>query len=88
MKAAGELLGAAAAKYGKDVFREAARATLTAMPIAPHSYLIELCETAAGKRVPLGKQEALEARNRAVADAWAEGSDTGNTIEGEVREVA
>jgi hypothetical protein len=70
LKTAGELLGAAASKYGKDVFREAARAMVAASPVAPHSYLIELCERAAGKRVSLNSQEALEAGNRAVADRF------------------
>jgi uncharacterized protein YdaU (DUF1376 family) len=83
-KDAGVLLGAAASKYGKDVLREALQATVDAAPINPHPYLIQLCEIAAGKRVPLNRQEALEQRNHTVADDWAAKSDA---IEGEVHEV-
>lgn len=70
-KAAGVLAGAMAAKYGSDVFQDAVRAMERANPVDAHTYLIGLCETAAGKRQPLNKQEALEQRNRNVADEWA-----------------
>lgn len=68
--AAGVLLGAASSKYGKDVFLQAARETVKAAPLNAHTYLIGLCEVAAGKRVSLNRQEAIEQQNRAVADAW------------------
>lgn len=71
VKAAGVLAGGMAAKYGNDVFLEAARAMEHANPVDAHTYLIGLCETAAGKRQPLNKQEALEQRNRNVAADWA-----------------
>lgn len=59
VKDAGLLLGKHAAKYGKEVFVDAARATVAAAPVDGHSFLVALCETAAGKRVPLGKPGAL-----------------------------
>lgn len=71
VKAAGVLAGGMAAKYGNDVFLEAARAMEQANPVNAHTYLVGLCETAAGKRQPLNKQEALEQRNRNVAQEWA-----------------
>jgi len=75
-KAAGVLAGGMAAKYGNDVFLDAARAMERANPVDAHTYLIGLCETAAGKRQSLNKQEALEQRNRNVAQDWAaQGAD-------------
>lgn len=70
-KDAGVLLGALASKYGKDVFLEAATTTVGANPVNAHTYLVGLCETAAGKRQSLNRQEAQEQRNRNVADEWA-----------------
>ena len=75
MKAAGVLAGGIAAKYGNDVFLEAARAMERANPVNAHTYLVGLCETAAGKRQSLNKQEALEQRNRNVAQEWAAEGD-------------
>ena len=75
MKAAGVLAGGIAAKYGNDVFLEAARAMEHANPVNAHTYLVGLCETAAGKRQSLNKQEALEQRNRNVAQEWAAEGD-------------
>lgn len=69
-KAAGVLLGKAASKYGQDVFLEACRETLKAERVNTHTYLIELCEKAAGRRVSLNKQEAIEQSNRNVAAGW------------------
>lgn len=54
-KAAGVLLGKQASKYGNDVFIEAARATVKAKPGDAFTYLVGLCETAAGKRKALTK---------------------------------
>lgn len=76
IKAAGVLAGGMAAKYGNDVFLDAARAMERVNPVDAHTYLVGLCEKAAGKRQPLNKQEALEQRNRYVAQEWAaEGAD-------------
>lgn len=70
-KAAGVLLGAHASKYGKAVFLEAASATVDANPADAHTYLVALCETAAGKRQSLNKQEAIEQGNLAAAERFA-----------------
>jgi len=81
-KAAGVLLGALSAKYGADVFKAAARATLAAdpAPVEPHTYLVALCETAVGKRPSLNRQEAQEQRNRAVAERWATEGEPHETV--------
>lgn len=54
VKDAGVLLGKHAAKYGKDVFIEAARQAVHNKPVDLLTYLVGLCETAAGKRQRLG----------------------------------
>jgi hypothetical protein len=69
-KEAGVLVGAAAKKYGQDVFVVACRATLDAKPADAHTYLIGLCEKAVGNRPMLNKQMALEQSNQRVADNW------------------
>lgn len=71
-KAAGELLGKLASKYGQDVFLDAARATERARPGNAHTYLVELCETAAGKRQRLGGPMTDAAREAANARATSE----------------
>lgn len=72
LKAAGTLLGAAAAKYGNDVFLEACRETVKASPVDAHTYLIALCETAAGKRVQLNR--APDNKHAGAAAAIYEGA--------------
>lgn len=69
-KAAGALLTASAKKYGEEVFVAAARETVAEPRAETHSYFIGACERAAGKRAPVNRQEAIEQRNRAVAEAW------------------
>lgn len=69
-KQAGELLGAMASKFGKLIFVDALTETLKATPVDPHTYLVGLCEKAAGRRPGLNRQEAIEERNRAVGDEW------------------
>lgn len=56
LKAAGVLLGKLASKYGQDVFLEASRETLQQYRANTHTFLIDLCERAAGKRVSLARQ--------------------------------
>lgn len=70
VKQAGELLGAMASKFGKLIFVEALAETLKATPVDPHTYLVGLCEKAAGRRPGLNRQEAIEQRNQAVGDEW------------------
>jgi hypothetical protein len=73
LKEAGVLLGKAARDYGETVFLEAARATVEAKPGNTHTYLIALCEHAAGKRQTLNRQVQLEDTNLAAAAAFAGG---------------
>lgn len=72
-KDAGVLLGKLASKYGSDTFKAAGRSLLEVLPAPgePHTYLVSLCETAAGKRPGLNKQAALEETNQAAAAAFA-----------------
>lgn len=72
LPAAGTLLGAAAKKYGNDVFLDACRETVKAAPVDAHTYLIALCETAAGKRVALTR--APENKHAGAAAAIYEGA--------------
>jgi uncharacterized protein YdaU (DUF1376 family) len=78
IKAAGNLLGGLAKKYGSDVFKEAARAMLAASPrpVEPHAYLVAMCETAAGRRVALDqpKETAYQRANRERMEAFAPGA--------------
>lgn len=55
VKEAGVLLGKLASKYGQDVFLAASRETLQQYRANTHTFLISLCEQAAGKRVPLSR---------------------------------
>lgn len=73
VKAAGVLLGKAASKYGNDVFLEACRETVKAAPVDAHSYLIALCETAAGKRVALARPH--DNRHAGAAAAIFDGAE-------------
>jgi len=72
-KEAGVLLGKLASKYGNDTFKTAGRELLAVVPTPgePHTYLVSLCETAAGKRPGLNRQAALEDSNQAAAAAFA-----------------
>lgn len=65
---AGGLLAGSAKKYGEDVFLAAVQSTVATQPVEAYSYLISLCETAAGKRQSLGKQ-ALSDDERAEVNA-------------------
>lgn len=72
-KEAGVLLGKLASRYGSDTFKTAGRELLAVVPAPgePHTYLVSLCEIAAGKRPGLNKQAALEETNQAAAAAFA-----------------
>lgn len=75
-KEAGVLLGGLAKKYGNDVFLEAMRQTVANSPGDTHTYLIALCETAAGKRPGLGAQTFAERDAevaRSAVSAWSGG---------------
>ena len=69
IKAAGVLAGKLAAKYGADVFADAARAAMATPPVDLHTYLVGLCETAAGKRVSLGRPGHMTDEQREAINA-------------------
>lgn len=69
----GTFVGKLCKDYGNDIVIEAVRATCVARPVDPAEYLKATCMHAKGHRAAPNKQEALEQRNRAVADAWAKG---------------
>ncbi len=81
----GSFVGRLCKDYGNDIVVDAVRATCVARPVDPAEYLKAICMRAAGQRgggpaagghapaihAPANRQEALELRNRSVADAWA-----------------
>ena len=71
----GSFVGKLVKDYGDAVVVEAVRAAVVARPADPVSYLKAACQGTAGERRLPNRQEALETRNRNVADAWAAGGD-------------
>ena len=72
----GSFVGKLVKDYGDRVVVDAVRAAVVARPADPVEYLKATCMRSVGQRAPVNKQEALEQRNRSVADAWAaEGAD-------------
>lgn len=81
----GSFVGRLCKDFGNDIVIDAVRATCVARPADPAEYLKAICMRAAGQRggaatgihvsglhMPAtNRQEALEQRNRSVADAWA-----------------
>jgi len=67
----GSFVGKLVKDYGDGIVIDAVRAAVVQRPADVAQYLVATCKTAMGQRKPANKQEALEARNRAVADAWA-----------------
>jgi uncharacterized protein YdaU (DUF1376 family) len=67
----GSFVGKLVKDYGDGIVIDAVRAAVVQRPADAAQYLVATCQTAIGQRKPANKQEALEARNRAVADAWA-----------------
>lgn len=67
----GSFVGKLVKDYGDMIVIDAVRAAVVQRPADAAQYLVATCQTAIGQRKPANKQEALEARNRAVADAWA-----------------
>ena len=58
------------------VVQEAVAAAVAEQPADAREYLKAACQHGAGQRQPVNRQEALESRNRNVADAWvAEGGE-------------
>lgn len=72
----GSFVGKLVKDYGDRIVVDAVRAAVVARPADPVEYLKATCMRSIGQRSPVNKQEALEQRNRTVADAWAnEGAD-------------
>ena len=72
----GSFVGKLVKDYGDVIVVDAVRSAVLARPADPVEYLKATCMRTAGQRAPVNKQEALEQRNRSVADAWAaEGVD-------------
>lgn len=72
----GSFVGKLVKDYGDLIVVDAVRSAVLARPADPVEYLKATCMRSVGKRAPVNKQEALEQRNRSVADAWAnEGAD-------------
>lgn len=81
----GSFVGRLCKDFGNDIVIDAVRATCVARPADPAEYLKAICMRAAGQRggglatgihapgvhAQANRQEALEQRNRSVADAWA-----------------
>ena len=75
-KQCGSFVGKLVKDYGDLIVVDAVRAAVVARPADPVEYLKATCMRSIGQRAPVNKQEALERRNRSVADAWAsEGAD-------------
>jgi hypothetical protein len=80
----GSFIGRLCKDHGSDTVAEAVRAACVARPADPAEYMKAVCLRAAGQRGPVlrragapgtpplsgNRQEALEQRNRSVADAW------------------
>lgn len=66
----GSFVGQLVRDYGDQIVIDAVRAAVVTQPADAASYLKAACQHAAGQRKHPNKQEALEERNRKVADAW------------------
>lgn len=66
----GSFVGRLVKDYGDAVVIDAVRAAVVARPADPMEYLKATCMRAVGQRATLNRQEAVEQRNRAVAETW------------------
>ena len=71
-KQCGSFVGKLVKDYGDQIVVDAVRAAVVARPADPVEYLKATCMRSVGQRAPVNKQEALEQRNRSVADAFSE----------------
>lgn len=68
----GSFVGRLVKDFGDQIVVNAVRAAVVARPADPMEYLKATCMRAAGQRAAHpNRQEALEQRNRSVADSWA-----------------
>lgn len=76
IKQCGSFVGALVSRYGEEPAKEALRAALLARPADPAGYLTAACQRAVGQRVRTApsRQQALESRNRAIAERLAAGA--------------
>lgn len=66
----GSFVGKLVKDYTDTVVIEAVRVAVVTRPADAASYLLATCQHNAGKRQAPNRQEALEARNRKVAEDW------------------
>lgn len=59
--------------YGQEVVKAAVAAAVAEQPVDAREYLKATCQRTVGERKPENRQEALEKRNRRIADEWAAG---------------
>lgn len=76
----GLFVGKLVKDYGDQIVIDAVRAAVVTQPADAASYLKATCQHAAGQRQHPNKQEALEERNRKVADAWANKGEEIETV--------
>lgn len=69
-KQCGSFVGKLVKDYGDAIVIDAVRAAVVARPADPAEYLKATCMHARGQRTAPNRQQAIEDRNRAVADAW------------------
>lgn len=71
LRQCGSFVGKLVKDYGDQIVIDAVRSAVVARPADPVEYLKACCMRAMGQRMPVNRQEALEQRNRNVADEWA-----------------
>lgn len=76
----GSFVGKLVKDYGDLIVVDAVRAAVVARPADPVEYLKATCMRAAGQRAPVNRQEAIEQRNHAGAEAWAAQGDHHATV--------
>lgn len=68
----GSFVGKLVKDYGDAVVVEVVRSAVVQRPADVAEWMVAACRRSAGSRAPPNKQEALEARNRGVGQAWLE----------------
>lgn len=76
LRQCGSFVGKLVKDYGDQIVIDAVRSAVVARPADPVEYLKACCMRANGQRMPVNRQEALEQRNRNVADEWAAQGDS------------
>ena len=68
---AGSFIGGLVDKFGPDATVTVLRQAIVETPAEPKSWMTAACQRIAGTRKAPNRQEAIEARNHAGAEAWA-----------------